>query len=150
MLAPAQLLINRTEVENAVLEFIDGQAWVTLLGSPTPFQDIFKLELVVHAAGTGPCLVGIDNDVNREFGFGVYPNPIESTSKIGFQVSQASNVKVAVYDMYGRMIKLVAEERVSSGLHEYALREEELASGMYFVKLSINDGEHEVVRKIIR
>ena len=129
---------------------ITGQAWITLLGSPQPFNDVFKLALPVFAMGNGPCIVGIDNDVKRGFDFGIYPNPINSSSKISFSLSENADIKLSVYDTYGRLVRLVAEEKVSAGRHEYAVSDENLASGIYFVRFSVNNGQHEVVKKIVR
>ncbi|HRI45527.1 MAG TPA: T9SS type A sorting domain-containing protein [Ignavibacteriaceae bacterium] len=71
-----------------------------------------------------------------------YPNPFNPTTKINFAVPlSASNsfVKLKVYDVTGREITTLLYEQKPSGEYEVVFNGNELSSGVYFYKLTIND-----------
>jgi hypothetical protein len=66
-----------------------------------------------------------------------YPNPFNPATNIGFQLSEASEVSLKVYDMLGREVAaLLTNSRMSSGAHTIAFNAENLSSGIYMYRLN--------------
>jgi hypothetical protein len=69
----------------------------------------------------------------------IIPNPVNSTAEIRYQKSDINNVKLTVYDAYGRLIETLVDEVQQPG--EYVLRwnAENLPSGIYIYRLTASD-----------
>jgi photosystem II stability/assembly factor-like uncharacterized protein len=67
-----------------------------------------------------------------------YPNPFNAVSSIKYQVSKSSNVKLIVYDLLGKEIVTLVNERKNSGLYEVKFNGANLSSGIYFYTLFVN------------
>jgi choice-of-anchor A domain-containing protein len=64
-----------------------------------------------------------------------YPNPFNPTTQITYQLPQASDVQLAIYDMAGRQVTTLVNERMSSGSHTINFNASELSSGVYLYRL---------------
>lgn len=64
-----------------------------------------------------------------------YPNPFNPTTTISFTLPEASNIKLTVYDMNGREVSAVADERLQAGDHRITFDASSLPSGVYLYKL---------------
>lgn len=69
-----------------------------------------------------------------------YPNPFNPVTKIVYQIPEASNVKVKVYDILGREIKTLVDEYQSSGSYSVYWdgknnQNLDMSSGVYFYRL---------------
>ncbi len=68
---------------------------------------------------------------------GVYPNPFATEATFRFAVEEAAEVRLAVYDVLGREVAVLAEGPVEAGQHEAVLAAEGLASGVYVWRLAV-------------
>ena len=64
-----------------------------------------------------------------------YPNPFNSQTRIRFSLPQRSETKLIVYDIQGRLQKVLVDDHFDSGQHAVMLNAGTLASGVYFVRL---------------
>ena len=64
-----------------------------------------------------------------------YPNPFNPTTNIRFQVPEAADVRLAVYDRLGREVGVILNGRMDAGSHETQFDATGLASGVYLYKL---------------
>jgi len=64
-----------------------------------------------------------------------YPNPFNPSTKISFILNHASFVNLKVYDVVGREISVLVNEKLNTGSHSYAFDAGNLNSGVYFYKL---------------
>jgi hypothetical protein len=64
-----------------------------------------------------------------------YPNPFRSSTTIDYRLTQAADVRLAVYDVLGRRVAVLAEGRTAAGEHHATVEANGLASGVYFVVL---------------
>jgi len=69
-----------------------------------------------------------------------YPNPFNPVTKIKFDVpsdakSQQSNVKMTVFDVMGREVMTIVNEKLSPGSYEADFDGSNFPSGIYFYKL---------------
>ena len=67
-----------------------------------------------------------------------YPNPFNSTSNLKFEISNLGNVKLVVYDIIGREVQTLVNERLKPGTYETSFDGSILNSGVYFYKLTVN------------
>ncbi|MFN1834821.1 T9SS type A sorting domain-containing protein [Balneola sp. MJW-20] len=76
-----------------------------------------------------------------------YPNPFNPTTQISFDLPAASEVRLDVYDMLGRRVATVVNERFTAGSHTVQFNANSLASGMYIYR--INAGNFSFTRKMM-
>lgn len=64
-----------------------------------------------------------------------YPNPFNSQINIRYKLDKAETVTLKIYDINGRVVATLAEGKKNPGLHSQRFSGEELASGIYFLRL---------------
>jgi protocatechuate 3,4-dioxygenase beta subunit len=78
----------------------------------------------------------------------VYPNPFQGTCTISFGISQGSRVKIALYDLSGREVDVIAERNYEAGEHMVQYANHSLKAGTYIMRISHAAGAN-VVRIIV-
>ena len=68
-----------------------------------------------------------------------FPNPFNPTTVVRFQLPVASDVRLAVYDVLGREVCVLVNEKRHAGDHEVKYDGSDLASGAYFYRLQAGD-----------
>ncbi|HEY5122342.1 MAG TPA: T9SS type A sorting domain-containing protein [Ignavibacteria bacterium] len=73
-----------------------------------------------------------------------YPNPFNPSTKIKFDIragvrSQESEVKLIIYDITGREIQTLVNEKLNPGTYEVTFDGSNFASGVYFYQLRSSD-----------
>ena len=68
-----------------------------------------------------------------------YPNPFNPNTKIKFGLPKQSAIKLIVYDMLGREVRVLYQGLKSAGQHEVDFDGTNLASGIYYYKLEAGD-----------
>jgi hypothetical protein len=66
----------------------------------------------------------------------VYPNPFNPTTTVAFEMPQAGNVELAVYDILGREVFRSENFVPSTGLYQIPIRADGWSSGIYWVRLN--------------
>ncbi len=64
-----------------------------------------------------------------------YPNPFNPTTTIKFSLPKSSNVKLAVYDILGRLVTKLIDGNLEAGYHKVQFNASNLASGVYFYRI---------------
>ena len=64
-----------------------------------------------------------------------YPNPFNPSTTIKYELPKASEVKLSIYDMLGREVSVLVNERRNAGVHEVKFDGAGLSSGVYFYRL---------------
>jgi subtilisin family serine protease len=64
-----------------------------------------------------------------------YPNPFNPVTVIRYELPEASAVKLQVFDMLGRVVATVVNERREAGIYEAVFNASGLSSGTYFYRL---------------
>jgi hypothetical protein len=65
-----------------------------------------------------------------------YPNPFNPSTSISYYLPINSDVKLEVFDMFGRKVASLVNERQSTGSHQATFNATSLSSGVYFYKLN--------------
>ncbi|MFC1585671.1 sugar-binding protein [Fibrobacterota bacterium] len=73
--------------------------------------------------------------------FANYPNPFRSTTRIAFSIGEPQRVELSVYDLMQRKVLTVLDnQEMSAGRHDVSFNAESLSSGIYFYRLTREDG----------
>lgn len=67
-----------------------------------------------------------------------YPNPFHGTTTVAYAMDRPGDVELAVYDVLGRRVTLLASGARSAGEHSTALDASALPSGVYVVRLAVD------------
>ena len=65
-----------------------------------------------------------------------YPNPFNPATTLSISLMRDSEVRLAVYDIGGRQVKVLAEEYLTAGTYTYNFNAGGLSSGIYCARLS--------------
>ncbi|MCA1802144.1 MAG: T9SS type A sorting domain-containing protein, partial [Rhodothermaceae bacterium] len=96
-------------------------------------QDVFIPVSVVDEGAELPETVTLNQN---------YPNPFNPTTTIRFQLNSGQSVTLDIYDIMGRRVATLAENRgFSSGEHTLMFDASNLSSGMYIYQLRIDNGQ---------
>lgn len=76
-----------------------------------------------------------------------YPNPFNPSTTIAYDIPKTSLVRISVYDILGKEIKLLANEEKNPGHYEIIFDAKELAGGIYYY--TIKTGEFSLSKKMI-
>ncbi|HEY6952533.1 MAG TPA: T9SS type A sorting domain-containing protein, partial [Bacteroidota bacterium] len=76
-----------------------------------------------------------------------YPNPFNPSTMISYDIPSAGNVKLVVYDMLGRKVETLVNQKQSAGKYGVRFDASRLASGVYFYQLQA--GSFVATRKLI-
>jgi len=68
-----------------------------------------------------------------------YPNPFNPSTVISYQLQDANNTKLTIFDMQGREVTKLVDGYRNAGSHEVTFDGSGLASGIYFAGLSAGD-----------
>ena len=77
----------------------------------------------------------------------ISPNPVIGSMNISFSLPAKMKVKVALYDVSGKMVKTIAASEFEAGRHSLRVPLDALHAGMYFVRLEA--GKFTKTRKVI-
>lgn len=69
-----------------------------------------------------------------------YPNPFNPTTKIGFTLPTSSRVTLEVFDILGRRVALLEDQRIfAAGSHQVTFDANKLASGVFIYRFKAGD-----------
>jgi hypothetical protein len=120
--------------------------WVTLRqGSSSNAASLIIDGIRISTAWNGGVVVGIQKEeegtLPNNFSLSQnYPNPFNPTTKISFQIPEAGNYSVKVFDILGKEVEtLVNNEQLSAGKYNVTFNAKNLASGTYIYRLTGNN-----------
>lgn len=72
-----------------------------------------------------------------------FPNPFNPGTRITFTLPESAHTKLAIYDILGREVAVLVNEKLSAGVHTIDFSANDItgmfASGIYLLRLSAND-----------
>ena len=99
----------------------------------------------VLLAGSGAKPTEGGNSGSVPSGFGIldcYPNPFNPATSVSFYLSRAEHVRLAVYDVTGREVTVLANGVYDAGAHHTMFDATEHSPGTYFVSLQSVRAKH--------
>ncbi len=64
-----------------------------------------------------------------------YPNPFNPSTSIQFELPESGNVELLVFDVLGRQVATLVDDRMEAGYHQIRFDARNLASGVYLYQL---------------
>jgi hypothetical protein len=103
-------------------------------------------ENIIYAVGDNGIMLKTDNggigiqkistEIPNSFSLSQnYPNPFNPTTIINFQLPMSNNVKLIIYDVMGREVATLVNEKLSSGTYEVEWDGSNYPSGVYFYNI---------------
>ena len=68
-----------------------------------------------------------------------YPNPFNPSTTIGFALPNDIKVILEVYNLKGQIVNTLADNLMDAGYHQVVWDANQMASGMYFIKMTAGD-----------
>jgi len=91
--------------------------------------------------------VGVEEPGIDEQSFLTYPNPFQNNLNIEYNLKEPGHVRLSVFDVYGRVIKNLVDQRQEPGNYHIEWTPDLPLSGTYFIKHQV--GHRQVFRKVI-
>ena len=116
---------------NATTGYIAG-----MIQSPYRVGYILKTTTGGEPTGIKP----VSNEVPTKFELEQnYPNPFNSMTSIKFKVTSSKFVKLNVFDLLGKEVTTLVNEKLQPGIYEVSFDAGNLPSGTYFYKLTAGE-----------
>ncbi|WP_457652553.1 T9SS type A sorting domain-containing protein [Rhodocaloribacter sp.] len=71
---------------------------------------------------------------------GNYPNPFNPTTTINFNLPEAQPVRLAIFNVLGQQVQVLADGPMEAGRHEVRFLAGDLPSGLYLARLATPSG----------
>ncbi len=116
---------------------------VKVVGSPYNTFGNFTLNIIANQIVNS--VKRINDGIPKSFSLSQnYPNPFNPSTKIQFTVQKSVMADVAIYDVLGRRVKVLASQQINPGTYsaEWNGVDEHgnnVGSGVYFVRMTAND-----------
>jgi len=97
-----------------------------------------------HCSLIGTTVIGVKNigrnSIIKEYSlFQNYPNPFNPVTRIHFSIPKQGRATLKIYDILGRKIATLVNEKLNPGEYEVDFNGENLPSGIYFCRLETTD-----------
>ncbi len=91
-----------------------------------------KIRLVLLSTATS-----VEDEVSKDTGdlLQNYPNPFQRSTRIQYTLDTPAHVRLSIYDLLGREIKILVDSQKAAGTHEIAWHAENRAKGLYFYRM---------------
>ncbi len=103
---------------------LDGAhlAWANTLNGE---QDVYYTYI-------NPWFVGLnENSTQQEIALSAFPNPSSGEVTLRYRMAENDQVKIVLYNIYGKMVKVLAHEHQTAGLHTLRFDGTGLPAGVY-------------------
>ncbi|MBK7255618.1 MAG: T9SS type A sorting domain-containing protein [Ignavibacteria bacterium] len=127
---------TNTVEQVSALKSIDGNVSTEFLGGSRTGK------LICFSGGPNG-VIGINNiagSVPEKFSLSQnYPNPFNPVTNLEFGISKLGFVSLKVFDVLGKEVVTLVNEKLSPGIYEAEFDGSSLSSGIYFYKLEAGD-----------
>ena len=101
--------------------------------------------------GKGSSIVSVKDEKNVPDDYKLnqnYPNPFNPTTNITFEIPKQSRVKIILYNITGQEISILLNENKKAGYYSIPFYSSNLSSGVYFYRMTTDEG-YTAVKKLI-
>jgi hypothetical protein len=77
----------------------------------------------------------------------IAPNPLVESSRIAFNICEKENVSIVLYDIHGKLVKVILNRKLLPGAYSTILLKGDLSNGIYFY--SLQSEKTKIVKKLI-
>jgi hypothetical protein len=90
----------------------------------------------------------ISSEIPNQFSlYQNYPNPFNPATTINYELPEAGYVKLVIYDILGRKIAVLVNEKLSAGKYKVQWDASDFPSGVYFCKLVVSGAEPSITEQ---
>ena len=83
----------------------------------------------------------VSSEVPESYSLGQnYPNPFNPRTVVSFSLPVVSNVTLKIYDVQGREVRTLVNERMQAGRYEVDFDASGMNSGVYFYQMTVHHG----------
>ncbi len=119
--------INENMAGTVLIEFDNNEPYVVTLLNDETKSSLAKDHIAIEQ---------VAEVIPEEFGLGQnFPNPFNPTTQISFDLPQASEISLKVFDINGREIANLIEGYKEAGRHQVLFDGSSLSSGVYIYRL---------------
>jgi hypothetical protein len=125
---------------------IDGDGYTEIMLN---FYNEQERKLVILS--TTSQVIGVRSNTQNAVEYKIeqnYPNPFNPSTIIEYSLSKKADVKITVFDILGREVKVLVNEKKDSGNYMINFEGNGLASGTYFYQITV-DGIPETKKMIL-
>ncbi len=124
-----------------------GIEWDNMTGLGSPYNLMFRVDV-----DTAFYTVGIEEVDNLTLPESYaleqnYPNPFNPNTEISYSLPESGDVELKVFDLNGRQVDVLVQERQAAGTYRVRLDGSHMSSGIYIYTL--NSGNAQLTRKMI-
>jgi len=112
---------------------LPGDVFALRIHKPLQASDIFEFSTTTTGLTNDNGLLPERIELSQN-----YPNPFNGRTVIRYRLPSAGAVKLAVYDLLGSEICILADGRYAEGTHVVSWDATDLSSGLYFYRLSVD------------
>ncbi|MCA0447873.1 MAG: T9SS type A sorting domain-containing protein, partial [Bacteroidetes bacterium] len=76
-----------------------------------------------------------EGELPDKLSISAWPNPFNPATLISYSIPQSGKVSLKVFDLLGRQVAILSEEIKPAGMHQIPFRGDDLASGIYIVRM---------------
>lgn len=80
-----------------------------------------------------------NSNPNNFLSSNIYPNPFNSKAKLDINLNKETNLEIKIYDLIGKEVDLIFNDKVKSGSYSFLIGSSKLASGIYFVRIKTDE-----------
>jgi photosystem II stability/assembly factor-like uncharacterized protein len=122
--------VNNNQMTSNVAFLNENTGWVVGYGG-----------LICKTTNAGSTFISINNQ-NIPDGYSLsqnYPNPFNPSTNIKYQITNNSFITLKVYNILGKEVATLVNEKLSAGTYEVTFECSGLTSGIYFYRLTCGD-----------
>ncbi|CAN5731647.1 hypothetical protein BH11BAC7_BH11BAC7_31710 [soil metagenome] len=124
---------------------VGGTCWVNgMYGLANNLHATWIAEIGVSADVSVQPVTEITSDIST------YPNPFENSFSIVFTNEKTQKVKFSLYDMSGRLVIVLLDDRVKDGVARFGFSPGPLATGVYLLRAEAVDGSVLFTERVVK
>ncbi len=93
--------------------------------------------------------VSSNADLSIDSGMTLFPNPAQVQTSLSFELSEASQVRVRLFDILGHEVFSLAQGFMSEGTHSIAMELGGLAAGQYLVQINTETAQQAMRLQVV-
>jgi len=138
--ANSYLAIDQGPIIVMIENYRTGLLWNNFMANPEIQPMLDAIGFVPDSTAT--VIFDQDNNLHDFKLYGNYPNPFNPSTTIEFSLSTIKQVSITVYDILGRQIRKLVDDRLSAGLHKVTWDAADnfgnkVSSGVYIYRITI-------------